>query len=202
MRESRSSRRGGSRRKQRKRRKNSATIRSSVQNESHTIVPLQERDITFSLLDFFRGGPMKLEEYEFEPDINRIASARYWVGKLGGYEKKFFEALAPKLPSFVRCWPRWHFVATDKPEYLREVYEMDFAFPDIRLNIEIDGKQHNRHQKDFRGADVRRDKHLGRKGWMVVRFKSGYVGRNPQQCASQAEELIARLYDSSCSGEH
>ncbi|WP_370589799.1 endonuclease domain-containing protein [Thermoactinomyces sp. CICC 10523] len=46
-------------------------------------------------------------------------------------------------------------------------YWADFALPDYKLVIELDGKKYHENRKDH---DRRRDAYTHRKGWKVMRF--------------------------------
>jgi very-short-patch-repair endonuclease len=48
-------------------------------------------------------------------------------------------------------------------------YFLDFYFPEMKLDIEIDGQQHER--LDRKTSDIKRDSYLKEKGIKVVRIK-------------------------------
>lgn len=49
-------------------------------------------------------------------------------------------------------------------------YKLDFAWPDQKLCIEVDGDQHYRTQKRI-DSDTRRDKYCEERGWTIIRIK-------------------------------
>lgn len=53
------------------------------------------------------------------------------------------------------------------PQYPIGPYWADFALPDYKLVIELDGHKYHRNRKD---EDRRRDAYMYRKGWKVMRF--------------------------------
>ncbi|MBH8599417.1 DUF559 domain-containing protein [Thermoactinomyces sp. CICC 10523] len=53
------------------------------------------------------------------------------------------------------------------PQYPIGSYWADFALPDYKLVIELDGKKYHENRKDH---DRRRDAYTHRKGWKVMRF--------------------------------
>ena len=57
------------------------------------------------------------------------------------------------------------------------VYRLDFASPDVRLDVEIDGPRHRR--PDVAAKDRRRDAHLRSLGWEVLRFDEESVTYSP-----------------------
>ncbi len=70
-------------------------------------------------------------------------------------------------------------------------YRMDFAFPDKRLGIEIDG--HNYHKtKEQRQHDAQRDRFLSARGWTVLRFTGSEVFRNPNRCANEIATALSQ----------
>jgi very-short-patch-repair endonuclease len=53
------------------------------------------------------------------------------------------------------------------PQYYIKPYWADFALPEYKLIIELDGKKYHKDRKD---EDRRRDAFLYRQGWKVMRF--------------------------------
>ena len=53
-------------------------------------------------------------------------------------------------------------------EYRSGIYSYDFAFPDIKLDVEIDGATH--HQEKVKMIDERRDAWSRANGWQVLRI--------------------------------
>ncbi len=49
-------------------------------------------------------------------------------------------------------------------------YRLDLAYPDLRIAIEIDGKQHE--DLDIALGDERRTAHLEACGWTIIRVRS------------------------------
>lgn len=54
-----------------------------------------------------------------------------------------------------------------KPQYPIGSYWADFALPEYKLVIELDGRQYHKDRSDH---DRRRDAYMYRKGWKVMRF--------------------------------
>lgn len=57
------------------------------------------------------------------------------------------------------------------------VYRLDFAYPDVRLDVEIDGPRHRR--PEVEAKDHRRDAYLRSLGWEVLRFDQEQVTYAP-----------------------
>lgn len=64
-------------------------------------------------------------------------------------------------------------------------YKIDFARPDLKLGVEVDGSSHN--LKTRKAADRRRDQRLAARGWRVVRIT------NSEALRITACELLTRL---------
>jgi very-short-patch-repair endonuclease len=58
--------------------------------------------------------------------------------------------------------------------YIREypfgIYSIDFAWPDKKIAIEIDGEQHLRFES-YKEKDLRKDELLKNNGWLVLRIR-------------------------------
>jgi very-short-patch-repair endonuclease len=66
-------------------------------------------------------------------------------------------------------------------------YALDFAWPEKRLCIEIDGKQHLYDEKQI-ARDIEKDRLLKEDGWKELRLKWGYV-------VAKKEEAIKLITD-------
>lgn len=88
-----------------------------------------------------------------------------------------------------RCWPRrWvhhHLVPTREA-----TFEIDFAFPEEKLAVEIDGRHHLLgDQVEF---DARRDALLAEAGWETLRVTRKLVLSNPDETARLVDEALRR----------
>jgi len=99
---------------------------------------------------------------------------------------KFLEANPDKVPyklnhSSKRSWPEIFFekalieagITGWFPEFCNGIYRYDFAFPEIHLDVEIDGGTHL--QDKVKKIDSRRDAWSRSKGWKVLRFTSSQI---------------------------
>lgn len=75
----------------------------------------------------------------------------------------------------------------NKPFYK---YKLDFAWPDRRLCIEIDGSQHYL-IPERKLSDEQKDDLLHKNGWKVLRLKWGYICKNP----TQSIEIVKKFLD-------
>jgi very-short-patch-repair endonuclease len=71
-------------------------------------------------------------------------------------------------------------------------YRVDFAFPDVKLVVEVDGADFHA-SKEARGRDNERDRCLMLDGWRVVRFTGSQVWQNAIACAANAQDVYLSL---------
>lgn len=74
-------------------------------------------------------------------------------------------------------------------EYYFNKYSLDFAWPDIKKCIEIDGEQHERFE-DYKQRDIQKDKLLNEHGWQVLRIKWVECFNNPKYYINIAKTFI------------
>jgi very-short-patch-repair endonuclease len=60
------------------------------------------------------------------------------------------------------------------------IYSLDFAFPEWKLDVELDGNTHN--LKNVIEIDKRRDQYLIENGWKVLRITGKEIKENVYQC--------------------
>ena len=66
---------------------------------------------------------------------------------------------------------------------------VDFACPDKKLIVEVDGSQHA--ESDAADVDAARTKRLEQDGWTVLRFWSTQIRKDLPYCLAIIEERIA-----------
>ncbi len=83
-----------------------------------------------------------------------------------------------------------------KTQYSISKMTVDFAFPDERAVIEIDGPEHrlNRTQKE---ADGNRDDYLQSIGWKVRRFSAEETYENTEKVAYKIKVFLQRIKENS-----
>lgn len=72
--------------------------------------------------------------------------------------------------------------------YRNGIYAYDFAFPDLKIDIEIDGNTHT--QEKVKKIDERRDLFSKENGWQVIRFTAKEVKENILLCIKALNEFI------------
>ena len=55
-------------------------------------------------------------------------------------------------------------------QYQIGIYQLDFAFVDLKIDLEIDGDQHYLDQR-IAASDIRRTKYLEELGWKTIRVR-------------------------------
>ncbi len=71
-------------------------------------------------------------------------------------------------------------------------YELDWAYPDVRLGIEVDGYGvHLRSVTAFDDDRWRRNE-LENEGWQILNFTSGHLRRSPGRVVAQVRDALAR----------
>lgn len=81
------------------------------------------------------------------------------------------------------------------PQYGVGSYRLDFAIPDIKFAIEIDGLAYHNGQDSFM-RDRKRQRDLEADGWRVIRFAAKEVMNDPWQCVMESATQAARVRQS------
>ena len=123
----------------------------------------------------------KMKEHSKAGRLHNIGTCR-WKGEPSYPEKFFMKVIDNEF--------------TDKNyayEYhmrLKETnYSLDFAWPDKKKNIEIDGSQHQQFEEQ-KERDFRRDERLAAIGWQVMRIRWKDMFHNPQKWIELAKSFI------------
>ena len=75
-----------------------------------------------------------------------------------------------------------------EPEKPMSIYQFDFAFPEERIDVEIDGKLHL--TDNVKRIDERRDKWTESIGWRVIRFTASEVCKDVSVCLNKLLEIM------------
>jgi very-short-patch-repair endonuclease len=90
-------------------------------------------------------------------------------------------------------WDEWKQAGNDSlvPQY--EIpdtrYRVDFAVPDAKIAVELDGYEYH-NDKDTFTKDRKRQRDLEMRGWRFIRFSGSEVYRNAAQCVQDTCTLI------------
>jgi len=74
-------------------------------------------------------------------------------------------------------------------EYAVGIYSIDFAWPNKKLAIEIDGEQHDRFE-EYKQRDIRKDQLLKENNWVVLRIKWKDMYNDPKRWIQIAYKFI------------
>lgn len=72
--------------------------------------------------------------------------------------------------------------------YQNGIYSYDFAFPELKIDVEIDGGTHT--QEKVKKIDERRDMFSRENGWTVIRFTAKEVKENVLKCINRLNNLF------------
>jgi very-short-patch-repair endonuclease len=85
------------------------------------------------------------------------------------------------------AYPKFDFI---QPQLVIGAYRVDFAIPDYRVAIELDGHEFHS-SKEQRTKDAKRERDLEMMGWRVIRFTGTEIHHNVDACVDETLRLIA-----------
>jgi very-short-patch-repair endonuclease len=68
-------------------------------------------------------------------------------------------------------------------------YRLDFAIPDKKIGIEIDGYEYHSDRRSFT-LDRERQRDLELRGWRIIRFSGEEACRRPDECVLDSARLV------------
>jgi very-short-patch-repair endonuclease len=77
-------------------------------------------------------------------------------------------------------------------EYKIGPYRIDFALPDHKIGIELDGYETHSSTEDI-AYDRKRQRYLERKGWHIIRFGGAEIHEHVQGCVMEAATTAQRI---------
>lgn len=66
-------------------------------------------------------------------------------------------------------------------------YILDFAIPELKIDIEVDGLEYH---KIGNSRDRKRNWFLRNRGWKIIRFKGEEIKNNIQQCVDKIKNAV------------
>lgn len=72
--------------------------------------------------------------------------------------------------------------------YQNGIYEYDFAWPELKIDVEIDGATHL--SEKVKKIDARRDKFSQDNGWVVIRFTAEQVKQDVVLCINTLKNFL------------
>lgn len=76
-----------------------------------------------------------------------------------------------------------------RPQYQIGLYRVDFAMPESKVVIELDGHDYHK-TKEQRTHDAERERFLEMQGWRVIRFTGSEVYKDSERCIDETLALI------------
>lgn len=73
-------------------------------------------------------------------------------------------------------------------QYQNSIYQYDFAFPELKIDVEIDGGTHS--SEKVKKIDKRRDEFSIENGWKVIRFSAKEIKNNVIKCVNELNEIL------------
>lgn len=95
----------------------------------------------------------------------------------------------PMEDAFYEAWCKAHPDITIIRQYQVFKYRIDFAHPEAKIAIELDGQDFHSHKKD-RNKDYARQHTIEDDGWYFVRFTGSQVWADVDGCISRVHKLI------------
>lgn len=122
---------------------------------------------------------IKIKYYKENPD--KIPYKLYHYSKGRSYPEQYWKDVFDK-----------YLIKYDE-QYQIYLYSLDFAIPDFKIDIEIDGDQHYNDPRIVK-SDKRRNTYLENLGWKVIRIKwSDYQKLNRHDKESFVNNVIERI---------
>jgi hypothetical protein len=97
-------------------------------------------------------------------------------------EKMFFDE-CQHWGSLADIEPQWEITINEKK------YRADFAFPESKTTIELDGHEYHK-TKEQRTSDAQRERAFKSAGWNVIRFTGSEIYKDTKKCVGEAYRLI------------
>ena len=76
------------------------------------------------------------------------------------------------------------------PQFELGSYRLDFAWPDQRIAVEVDGHDYHK-TKEQRGRDAKRDRDLLKMGWTTLRYTGSEIYADPDAVAKDIMSIVA-----------
>lgn len=122
--------------------------------------------ISYPVQDIKYHDIADLEKYEMQNDVECESPI----------ERRFFLACQNRLSVI--------------PQYQIGNYRIDFALPEQRVAIELDGHEYHK-TKEQRTNDASRERYLQKHGWQVIRFTGSEIYKDVQRCIQDVLEIIS-----------
>lgn len=161
--------------------------KSNEKRNCISVNTLRESDVETPVPDRLKYSPIvnqasnKIEvQHSIKPDVKENLQSAFNNAKSNcesPIEEQFWEiALAQdKLPGLI-------------PQFQIGGYRIDFALPEQKIAIELDGHDYHK-SKDQRTYDAKRERDLQKLGWTVIRFTGTEVYKNVYKCIEDVKDI-------------
>lgn len=144
---------------------------------------------------------IQLEVYDKNPELRKIHQVKRIEYLKTNYENTAWANRANKIPSFLEKTFIEDFVKQNNldqkysivSEYSVYPYFLDFAFVDIKLDVELDGRCHFSNGIKRIQHDIDRDQHLINKGWKIYRISYTDIENNKQETIKNFLDKLSTL---------
>jgi very-short-patch-repair endonuclease len=102
----------------------------------------------------------------------------------------FSKCQSPIEESFLAA--AWNAGLRPVPQFQAGRFFLDFAFPDSRVCVELDGHDYHK-TKEQRTSDAQRQRWLEMNNWRVIRFTGTEVHKNVWSCVKQTIAFLNKV---------
>ena len=85
--------------------------------------------------------------------------------------------------------PPYEKVSLPTPQHQLNGYRLDFAWPDRKVAVEVDGHDYHK-TKEQRSYDAKRDRELTKLGWTTLRFTGSDVHKDADAVADEVVQIL------------
>lgn len=109
---------------------------------------------------------------------------------------RFIASLSPIEYEFLNCWVKRpdnnHLELKPQYDVLDGKYRVDFAFPELKVAVELDGFESHSSTEDI-ASDRRRQREIEREGWRFIRFGGKEIHQNVTACVEETVEFCNQV---------
>jgi pyruvate formate lyase activating enzyme len=147
--------------------------------------PMRDPDVAKRALQTSKERFLRDETHGWHRNVERMAT---WLHRHPSYsQRKLYEILDELGVSYER---EFRIRLEKSLEGSKSYYFADVAFPDLRLDVEVDGWWHYNND-EVRKQDAIRDEAFKANGWTVLRLSGSYVYNHPEEVKALVAEYLA-----------
>jgi len=119
-------------------------------------------------------------------NCSSVENAKETIRKILSIESPIEAMLLHEQPYFNYNTYTLHSI---EPQYVIGQYRVDFAFPDKKVVVEVDGHDYHKTKKQ-RTKDAKKDRFLMSEGWKVLRFTGSEIFKDVSKCHDEIEDHL------------